>query len=71
MSLRFTENQGASPQFEALLEAFDGDRRVVVVTSREAIEDFGLEKVQAKASEYYALGRLDSAGRVHVLTSDL
>ena len=35
--LTFSGKQGNSPEFETLLEAFDGDKRVVVVSSQEAI----------------------------------
>lgn len=30
---------GSGPHFERLLEAFEGDTRVLVITSQEAIDD--------------------------------
>lgn len=70
MPLVFTGQTGNSEQFELLLEAYDGDRRVVVVSSREAMEDHGIGAIHDKASEKYDAGRLDADGRVKVLTSD-
>ena len=70
MPLTFSGNSGSSEQFETLLEAHDGDKRVVVVTSREAIDDHGLPAVQLKASEKYDAKQLDQSGRVRVLTTD-
>ncbi|THH38088.1 hypothetical protein E4Z66_00485 [Aliishimia ponticola] len=70
MSLTFSGKQGNSPSFETLLEAFDGDTRVVVVSSQEAIQDNGLPAVQQKASEKYDAKLLDEAGRVKVFTTD-
>lgn len=70
MPLTFSGEQGSSQEFETLLEAFDGDKRVVIVTSREAIEDNGLHAVQAKAEEKYDAGLFDSDGRLRVLTTD-
>ncbi|MER9221852.1 hypothetical protein NKI48_23475 [Mesorhizobium sp. M0644] len=71
MVLVFTGEKGNSGQFELLLEAFDGSKRVMVVTSTEALEDYGLDAIHGKASEKYAAGKLDERGRVRVLTSDL
>jgi hypothetical protein len=70
VSLSFSGNQGSSPEFETLLEAFDGDKRVVVVSSQEAIGDYGLPAVQQRASEKYDAQLFDAAGRIKVLTSD-
>lgn len=70
MSLTFSGNQGNSPKFETLLEAFDGDKRIVVVGSQEAIDDYGLPAVQQKASEKYDAQLFDAAGGIKVLTSD-
>lgn len=70
MSLTFSGKQGNSPDFETLLEAFDGDKRVVVISSQEAIEDNGLSAVQQKASEKYDLKQFDAAGRIKVFTTD-
>ncbi|MER8395552.1 hypothetical protein NKH10_27445 [Mesorhizobium sp. M1340] len=71
MGLVFTGEEGITERFELLLEAFDGTERVLVVTSTEAIEDFGLDAVREMASKKYDAGQLDEAGRVRVLTSDL
>ena len=71
MPLMFTGSSGSSVQFELLLEAFDGDRRVVVITSQEAINDHGLGSVQMRASEKYDAGQLEDDGRVRVFTTDL
>lgn len=70
LSLTFSGKQGSSPEFETLLEAFDGDRRVVVVSSQEAIDDNGLSAVQQKASEKYDAKLFDAAGRIKVFTTD-
>lgn len=70
MSLIFSGKQGRSSGFEVLLEAFDGDRRVVVVSSQEAIDDYGLSAVQQKASEKYNAQLFDSDGRIKVFTGD-
>lgn len=70
MSLTFSGNQGNSPDFETLLEAFDGNTRVVVVSSQEAIDDYGLPAVQQKASEKYDKKLFDGAGRIKVFTTD-
>lgn len=70
MSLVFTGKDGNSEQFEKMLEAYDGEKRVIVVTSTEAIEDYGLDAVREKASDKYDAGKLDAAGRVRVLTTD-
>ena len=71
MPLRFTGESGSSPEFEKLLEAFDENNRVVVVTSTEAIEDHSLDAVQKRASEKYDQGIVDGHGRVWVLLRDL
>jgi len=71
MPLMFTGSSGSSLQFERLLEAFDGDRRVVVITSKEAIDDHGLGSIQVRASEKYDAGLLEEDGRVRVFTTDL
>lgn len=71
MGLRFTGNRGPTPDFEINLEAFDGDERVLVVTSREALDDFGEAAVHTKANEKYAAGEIDEKGRVRVFTTDL
>lgn len=70
MSLTFSGKQGNSPDFETLLEAFDGNKRIVVISSQEAIEDNGLSAVQQKASEKYDLKQFDGAGRIKVFTTD-
>lgn len=70
MSLTFTGESGATAQFELLLEAYDGPKRVVVVTSSEAFEDHGLAAIQAEAGRKYAHGITDDIGRVSVLTTD-
>lgn len=71
MPLTFTGSTGSSPQFDCLLEAFDGDTRVIVITSREAIDDHGLANVQVRASAKYDAGLLEDDGKVRVFTTDL
>jgi hypothetical protein len=71
MGLRFTGRQSSTAEFETVLEAFDGDQRVVVVTSREALDDHGLELVRDRASEKYYAGEREPDGRVRVFTGDL
>ena len=70
MSLNFTGEEGSSERFETLLEAYDGEKRVVVVSSTEAIDDFGLEAVQQKASDKYDAQQFDENGRVKVFKND-
>lgn len=70
MPLMFNGSSGSSPQFERLLEAFDGETRVIVITSQEAIDDHGLGSVQIRASEKYDAGLLEEDGRVRVFTTD-
>jgi len=70
VSLSFSGKQENSQDFETLLEAFDGDTCVVVVSSQEAIVDNGLPAVQQKASEKYDAKVFDAAGRIKVLTTD-
>lgn len=70
MPLKFTGKQGSSEEFETLLEAYDGSSRIVVVSSREAIEDYGLSAIRKKASEKYDANQFDSSGRIRVLTGD-
>ena len=70
MPLIFTGEKGASQVFETLLEAYDGDKRIVVVTSQEAIDDHGLPAVQELASQKYDAERFDPTGRIKVLTDD-
>lgn len=71
MSLRFSGNSGSSSEFETLLEAFDAEKRVVVITSTEAIDDYGISAVERRASEKYDAGQFEADGRVRVFTSDL
>lgn len=71
MPLMFTGSSGSSVLFERLLGAFDGDTRVIVITSQEAIDDHGLGSVQLRASEKYDAGILEDDGRVRVFTADL
>lgn len=71
MLLMFTGSSGTSLQFELLLEAFDGDTRVVVITSQEAVDDHGLGSIQVRASEKYDAGLWEEDGRVRVFTTDL
>ncbi|MER8441163.1 hypothetical protein NKH36_33765 [Mesorhizobium sp. M1312] len=71
MGLVFTGEGGANERFELWLEAFDGTERVLVVTSTEAIDDFGLDVVREMASKKYDAGQLDEIGRVRVSISDL
>jgi hypothetical protein len=70
MPLVFSGEIGSSENFETLLEAFDGNTRVVVVSSQEAIDDYGLAAVQNKASEKYDAKSFSDSGRIKVFTSD-
>ncbi len=70
MSLTFSGKQGISQNFETLIEAFDGNTRVVVASSQEAIDEYGLPAVQQKASEKYDEKLFDAAGRIKVSTTD-
>lgn len=71
MPLEFTENQFTSERFETILEAFDGKKRVLVISSQEAIEDHGIDAVHQKAADKYDAGQVDDEGRVKVFTHDL
>ncbi len=68
--LRFSGVSGSSATFGTLLEAFDGPKRVLVVTSQEAIEEHGLVAVQAKAEEKYAARKFDADGQLRVFATD-
>lgn len=71
MPLRFTGNKATdSETFQQLLEAMDGGKRVVVLASDEAIQDYGLGAVQDKAEEKYDAGQVEPNGRVKVFTTD-
>lgn len=70
MPLTFSGKEGTSDKFELMLEAYDGDQRVVVFTSTEAIEDHGLSAVQRKASEKYDEGDRIGEFNVRVHTTD-
>ncbi|WP_299083187.1 hypothetical protein [uncultured Ruegeria sp.] len=70
MPLVFTGKSGATPEFQHLLEAYSGTKRVVVVTSQEAIDDQGIPAIEQKASDKYDAGLTDEQGRVRVFTSD-
>lgn len=43
--LTFAGKSGVSQEFDTLLEVCDGDKRVVVIGSQEAIDDHGLSAV--------------------------
>ena len=71
MPLSFTGNSApVAETFEFSLEAFDGDKRVVVFASGDALDDHGLAAVEARASDKYDAGQVDPDGRVRVRTSD-
>ena len=70
MPLVFTGRSGASEKFELLLEAYDGSKRIVVVSSQEAIDDHGLSAVQSLAAKKYLIGAAEIDGRITVLTTD-
>jgi hypothetical protein len=69
MGLSFSGKQ-ADTDTGVSLEAFDGDKRVVVKASSEAIQDYGLSAVRQCASEKYDAGDL-ADGFVQVWTDDL
>lgn len=71
MPLSFTGQSVTTPNFGRSLEASDGNSIIAVLTSEEAIQDFGLDAVQQKASDKYDAGQLDETGRVIVFTDDL
>lgn len=52
-------------------EAFDGDKRVIVKASSEAVQDYGLPAVRECASRKYDAGNLTPDGFVQVFTADL
>lgn len=70
MPLRFTGETGSNTNFAKMLEAYDGETRVIVITSEEAIQDHGLAAVQQRASEKYAAGELEDSNKVRVFTTD-
>jgi hypothetical protein len=69
MPLSFTAKMRASKDL-LILEAFHGKGRVVVVSSREAIQVHGLFAVFRRASEKFDAGVFDEVGRVRVFSSD-
>ncbi len=70
MPLVLTGKTGSAPEFEILLEAYAGSKRVVVVTSQEAFDDYGIIAIEQKASDKYDTGLTDDQGRVRVFTND-
>lgn len=73
MPLRYSGQSAPTVDFEIVLEAFDGPKRVLVVTSEEAIQDYGLAAVQVCGSRKYDAGQIEPGPvpRVRVFTSDL
>lgn len=70
MPLTFTGETGSNANFETMLEAYDGEIRVIVITSREAIDDYGLAAVQQRASAKWDAGQREDGNKVRVFTSD-
>jgi hypothetical protein len=69
MPLSFTGKMRASKDL-LFLEALHGEGRVVVVSSREAMQVHGLFAVFRRASEKFDAGVFEEVGRVRVLSSD-
>ncbi len=69
MPLRFTGKTMLGSNSRTFMEAFDGEARVSVSASSEALQDHGESAVEAKASEKYDSGQV-SDGTVLVNTSD-
>ena len=56
--------------FDTNYEAHYGMTRVVVVVSKEVIDDYGLSAAHAKGSEKYDRGKREGPNRVSVRTTD-
>ena len=70
MPLVFTGKTSSDPEFDIVLEAYAGSKRVVVVTSQEALDDYGIVAIEQKASDKYDADLTDNQGRVRVFTND-
>lgn len=72
MGLLFTGRVTRGRDFDHLMEAEDTTtgRRLVVAVSQEAIDDFELEVVRAKAELKFDAGIIDTGGRVTISTAD-
>ena len=70
MPLVFTGKLAPGGLNDSAFEAYDGDRRVVVVITKDAETDFGLARAQEVASVKYANRQLEKDGRVKVTTTD-
>jgi hypothetical protein len=69
MTLIFTGEEQSSIEFR-WLEAFDGDKRVMVRVTREAATDYERSLIQSVASDKYDRGQFEADGAVLVKTSD-
>lgn len=69
MALIFTGRQTTGGGFEILLEAFDGEKRVMVGTTSDELANYGLEVIQKRISEQYDAGE-PPARQLHI-TDDL
>lgn len=70
MPLKFSGIWFTSASFEKILAARDGEKRVSVVISDETLQDKGQNKVEEKAREKYAAGKIERNGTVRVTTAD-
>ncbi len=71
MPLTYSGQSQIDPySFDTNHEAYDGETRVIVVISKEAVDDYGLNAALAKGSEKYDRGERQLPGRVVVRTSD-
>ncbi len=71
MPLTYTGQSAIDPySFDTNYEAYDGMTRVIVVVSREAMDDHGLSAAHAKGSDKYDRGELEEPRRVSVRTND-
>ena len=69
MALVFT-GQKIAGMSGTSLEAYDGDKRIVVVVTHEAEQDFGLSRAQETARAKYARNLIERDGTVRVTTVD-
>lgn len=70
MGLEFTDQQHTVSE-GVILVALDGKKRVIVLTSAEALEDYGFGDVYECADAKYRDGDIDLDGRVRVFTTDI
>ena len=70
MSLVFTSKSAPAGLGGMSFEAYDGDKRVVVIITHEALQDCDLASIREAARKKYALRQIEADGSVRVTSSD-